>query len=296
MSNPSIAIIGPGGVGSVFTTHLINLGHDVLACARRPFDEFIIETLKAELRAPADVVIEPAEAAGRGPVDWLFVGLKGHQTDGAAAWFAELSGPNTTIVTLQNGVEGVERMEPHGNGAHVVPAVVYCEAELVAPGHVIHRSAARLVAPNTKQGHALAELFAGSPARIDATDAHLNEAFYKLAVNVVFNGVTALANKPLGVLRTGAMPQLVQTLVEEVFEVARAEGSTLNKTDVERFMAGVSKVSESGLTSMLQDRRAGRPSEVDAIHSAVTRLGIKHSIPTPLTTAVGALVAAGDPA
>ena len=124
----------------------------------------------------------------------------------------------------------------------------------------------------------------------------MNEAFYKLAVNVVFNGVTALANKPLGVLRTGAMPDLVQTLVEEVFEVARAEGSTLDETDVERFMAGVSKVSESGLTSMLQDRRAGRPSEVDAIHSAVTRLGIKHSIPTPLTTAVGALVAAGDPA
>ncbi|MEZ5408883.1 MAG: 2-dehydropantoate 2-reductase [Acidimicrobiales bacterium] len=293
MTAPEIAVVGPGGVGTFFAAHLAAAGHRVVACARRPFSEYIVESDRASVTAPATVATDPAQIEG-GPVPWVLVGVKAHQTDGAAPWFERLCGPGTTIVVMQNGVEGAERLAPHAHGADIVPTVVYCGTELVAPGHTVHARAGHLFTPDVPAAHRLAELFADTLAEIRPTAAYVDEAWRKLGLNVVVNGLTALTDRPIAVVADEPLRTVARGILAECWAVGRAEGSTLTDDGIEPLLTALGGA--PGITSMLQDRRAGRATEHDALYGAVVRGGLRHGIPTPLNQAVGALLAGGDPA
>ena len=104
----------------------------MVACARRPFREYVVDSPQSPVRAPAHVVTDPEELAG--PADWVLVTVKAHHTDGAAPWMRQLCRASTKVVVIQNGVEGAERVAPHAGDAEVLPAVVYCGAELAGAG------------------------------------------------------------------------------------------------------------------------------------------------------------------
>ena len=195
-----VAVVGPGSVGAFFAAHLAVSGRDVLACARRPFAEYVIESRSVPARALARVVTDPGEVDGK--ADWVLVAVKSHQTDAAAPWLDRLCGPDTTVVVMQNGIEGEERVAPLSGAAEVVASVVYCATELLAPGHVMHRQAQMLIVPERAASHRFATLFDGTPIEIRVTAAYLTEAWRKLGINVMANGVTALTGRPLGVFQT----------------------------------------------------------------------------------------------
>ena len=187
----------------------------------------------APVEAPARTVIDPSELDGIDPVDWVLVGVKAHQTQDAAPWFDRLCGPSTSVVVMQNGVEGEERLRPYVHGAEVVAAVVYCGAELTAPGRIRHTNAGTLIVPSGRSvSERLAELFAGSGARIKLSDDYVNEAWRKLGINVLANGITALTRQTMGVLRRPEVAQLAERLLDECWTVARADGASLSTDDV----------------------------------------------------------------
>ena len=287
-----VAVVGPGSVGAFFAAHLAASGRDVLACARRPFDEYVIESRSVPARAPARVVTDPGEVDGK--ADWVLVAVKSHQTDAAAPWLDRLCGPDTTVVVMQNGIEGEERLAPLSGAAEVVASVVYCATELLAPGHVVHRQAQMLIVPERAASHRFAALFDGTPIEIRVTDAYLTEAWRKLGINVMANGVTALTGRPLGVFHRPDIELLGRRLLLESWAVAAADGAELSPADVDAFFEGFGQVDPEGPTSMLQDRRAGRATEHDALYGAVVRAGARLGIPTPMAETVGALLAAID--
>jgi 2-dehydropantoate 2-reductase len=289
-----VAMVGPGSVGAFFAAHLAAAGRDVLACARRPFDEYVIESPSLPARAPATVVTDPDDVDG--PAPWVLVAVKSHQTDAAAPWLERLCGPDTTVVVLQNGIEGEARLAPLSGPADVVAAVVYCATELMAPGHVVHRQSQTLIVPEGEASRRFAALFADTPVEIRVTDAYLTEAWRKLGINVMANGVTALTGRPLGVFLRPDVQLLGRRLLLESWAVAAADGADLGPADVDAFFAGFGQVDPAGPTSMLQDRRAGRPTEHDALYGAVRRAGARLGVPTPLADTLGALLAAIDDA
>jgi 2-dehydropantoate 2-reductase len=288
----AVAIVGPGSVGAFFAAHLAAGGRDVLACARRPFDEYVIESPSLPVRSPARVVTDPDGVDG--PAEWVLVAVKSHQTAAAAPWLERLCGPATTVAVLQNGVEGEERLAPLCGPAEVMASVVYCATELLAPGHVSHRQAQRLIVPDRPAAHRFAALFEGTPVEIRVTDEYVTEAWRKLGINVMANGVTALTGRPTGVFRRPDVELLGRRLLLETWAVAAAEGAALGPADVDVFFDGFRHGDPNGLTSMLQDRRAGRATEHDALYGAVARAGARHGIPTPIAETIGALLAAGD--
>ncbi len=281
-------MVGPGSVGAVFAAHL-SAAHDVVACARRPFDRYLIESPEVPFDGPATVVTDPDELDSE-PMDWVLVALKAHHTPGAIAWLERACGPDTIVVGMQNGVEAVERLTPHVNGAHVIPSVVYCGAELIEPGHVRHSRSMRLIVPDDEPGHRLVALFADTPASIDPSPTHLTSAWVKLSINVVANGLTALTGRDMTVLGDTALAPVAAALLEEVLTVGRAEGADLDLDGIPERIAAMG--TNPVRTSMLQDADAGRPTEHDAIHGAVLRAGQRHGIPTPVTEVVHALLAA----
>ena len=291
--------MGAGAIGTFFAAHLAAAGGaDVTVCARRPFADLVVESERSgeTLRCSPPVLTDPGQvaAATGGPVDWVLLATKAHQTAGAAGWLSALAGPGTRVVVLQNGVEHEVRLRPLLPDARtqIVPAVVYCGAELVAPGHIIHRTNGFLVVPEGPAGAALAALYEGSRAGIRLTGDFTTAAWEKLCGNVVANGITALTGQRMGVLRRPDVAAVGRALADECAAVARAEGAAIDAAYPEVLLHGVAAMPEGAGTSMLYDRLAGRPLEFDALYGAVVRAGRRQGIPTPLQGAFLALLAA----
>lgn len=293
MQQTRIAAVGVGAVGGVFTAHL-SARHDVVACVRRPFDNYVIESPDLPFTGPANAVTSVDHLPWDEPADVVLVALKAQHTEGAAKWFKPLCGPDTLVVVMQNGIEGEQRLEPYANGATILAAVVYCGAELLAPGHVRHDSRAQLIVTNTEAGANLVKLCDGTPLKIDASDSYHEAAWLKLGINSVVNGLTALTGRPMEVLSDPGIAAIGQELLLECWTAGRAEGVDLNLDDVPKIIGQLPRAA-GGRTSMLHDREAGRPTEHDAIYGAVLRRAEVHNIPVPTTQMVHDLVAASSP-
>ena len=288
-----VAMVGPGSVGLFFAAHLAAAGTDLLSCARRPFDEYVVESPKFPARGPARVLTDPGDVDD-GPYDWVLLTVKAHQTEGAAGWLAPLCGPETVVVVIQNGIEHEERVQPLVGEAEVLPAVVYCGAELKAPGHIEHFGGELLYVPVRESSDRLAALFDGTPAEIRPTERFTTELWRKLGSNVVANGITALTRRRMEVMREPAVLDLGTSLLREAWAVGALDGAELDEDDVQRFAKGIGSSRGGGGTSMLYDRLAGKPTEHDAIYGAVVRAAERHGTDAPLCRAVQVLVEAGD--
>lgn len=292
METSRVAVVGVGGVGGVFAAHLSAV-HEVVACVRRPFDRYRIDSDDIAFEGPALAATSVDDLPWDRPADAVFVGLKSHQTAAAAHWFDPLCGPDTLVVVMQNGVEGRERLTPLVKEATVVPAVVYCGAELLEPGHVRHSSHSQLIVANDEAGARLADLCEATPLDIEPSDSYERSAWIKLGINSVANGLTAITGRPMDVVAEPGVAAIAERLLTECWTVGRAAGVDLELDGVAKTVAGIGS-NTGGRTSMQQDREAGRPTEHDAIHGAVIRKGLEYDVPTPTTVMIHDLLAAGS--
>ncbi|MFN0027270.1 MAG: 2-dehydropantoate 2-reductase [Acidimicrobiales bacterium] len=289
----SVAVVGAGSVGVYFAAHLAAAGQQVVACVRRPFEQYLVESTEAPASGPARAVTDPGQLEG--PVEWVLLCVKAHQTEGAAAWLARLCGPDTTVIVVQNGIEGAERTAPLAGPATVLPGVVYCGAELLEPGHIRHYSRGTIFTPDVPVAHRLAGLFSGTGAELVPTGQFLEEAWRKLATNTIVNGITALTLRDMRVMGEPGMEELARSIGREACAVARAEGADLPDAGIDKLAAMLARSSGVSGTSMLYDRRAGRDLEHDALYGAVIRAAERRDIDVPLHRALSALLGAAAP-
>lgn len=291
MSVARIAVVGPGSVGVFFAGHLAAAGHEVIACARRPFDRYVIESDEFPLDIEATVVTDPVDVS---PVDWVLVCVKAHQTEGAAGWLAALCGQDTRVLVVQNGIEH-DRVDPFINGAPSVPAVVYCGAELVEPGRIAHQASGRLIVPSEPFGSELAELFENSQAELAPSANFVTHQWRKLSMNVMANGLTALTRRRMSVIADPGIREIAVALVRECWQLAASEGADLDPDQAESIVETIATSGRDGGTSMLYDTLAGRPTEHDAIHGAALRRAEQLDMDTPTIRFVHSLLDARTP-
>ena len=288
----TFAIIGPGAIGGILAAWLAqDPDHDVTVCARTPFDRLEVETPTRSIVAWPRVVTDPADAE---PADWVLVATKAYDAGSAARWFPAVRRESTPVVVLQNGVEHVERFAPFVNVEHLVPAVIDCPAERTAPGRMRQRGPSWIVVPDTDLGRAFVPLFARTNFDVSTGDFR-TRAWAKLCINAP-GAISAILLKPTGVIQVDPIAELTRGIVRECIAVGRAEGAVLDDAIVEAVVDGARRAPPDSLNSLIADRMAGRPMEIDARNGAVVRYGRKHGIPTPLNAmAVALLVAAQDP-
>lgn len=273
-----IAVVGPGSVGVFFAGHLAAAGHEVTACARRPFERYLIESSEAPLDIAATVEIDPAAITDT--VEWVLLAVKAHQTEGAAGWLERLCDGDTKVIVVQNGIEH-ERAGAYCNGASIIPSVVYCGAELVNPGHIQHSTAGHLFVSDQPFGEELLALFADSKAEVRPTPDFATQQWRKLSLNVVANGLTALTDRTLSVIGEPGARAIAIRLLQECWTVAQADGADLDPAGAEDLVDLIVKSGNDTGTSMLYDTRAGRPTEHDAIHGSALRRAQVLGIDTP---------------
>lgn len=287
-----VAVIGPGSVGVFFAGHLAAAGHDVLACARRPFERYVIESDEYPLDIEASVAIDPS--AVQAPADWVLLAVKAHQTPGAASWLEALCTPATRVMILQNGIEH-DLADGYVNGADTIPTVVYCGAGLVEPGRIAHTSSGFLIVPDEPHGKEMLGLFEESQADVRPTSDFVTHAWRKLSMNVTLNGLTALTGRKMGIIKRPDIRSIAIDLVRESWQVAAADGANLDPAGAE---AVVDAIIDRGIdegTSMYFDTMAGRATEHDAIHGAALRRAEHHGIEVPTIRFMHALLDARDP-
>jgi 2-dehydropantoate 2-reductase len=287
----TIAIIGPGAIGGVLAAWLgQDPDHAVTVCARTPFDRLEVETPTGEITSSPRVVTDPADAR---PADWVLIATKAYDAAGAARWLPSVCRDDTPVVVLQNGVEHVERFAPYVPVERIVPAVIDCPAERTAPGRMRQRGPSWIVVPDSAHGRAFVSLFRRTNFDVSTGD-FTTRAWAKLCINAP-GAISAILMQPTGVIQVDPIPDLTRGMVRECIAVGRAAGATLDDSIVEAVVDGARNAPADSINSLLADRMAGRPMEIDARNGAVVRLGRKHGIPTPLNEmAVALLVAAQD--
>jgi 2-dehydropantoate 2-reductase len=286
-----IAIVGPGAVGVTFGAAAERAGHDVLLCGRRSAAAPAVELPGGDEHSMAGRVrADPLAAA---PVPWVLLATKTHQTAGAAAWLEALCDEGTVVAVLQNGVEQRELVGPLAGPATVLPAIVWCPSEMVAPGRVRQRGPARLSVPDEPAGAALAALLDGA-AQVDVVADFRTEAWRKLCLNAVVAPMV-LAGRRAELFRDPDQLELARGIAEECVAVGRAEGARLGPDTVDDVIGQLATFPPDMGTSMLFDRLAGRPLEWEARNGVIRRLGARHGIPTPVSDAIVPQLAALEP-
>jgi 2-dehydropantoate 2-reductase len=289
----SIALVGPGAIGSTFAALAYAAGHPVTLCGRTPRDFIEVRTDDGDsIVVPGPVRTDPETITE--PVDVVLLAVKDTQTDAAAAWLARLCDENTVVCALQNGVEQVERVGRYCPSSTVVPAAVWISAEPQPEGWVRLRNPGRLVLPDDPAARGLAETLRNPCLSVDTDPDFVTAAWHKLLTNAVA-GLMVLTGRRSGMFRRDDVARVARDYLAECLAVARAEGAKLDDDVIEEIIRLFSGVPEDLTTSILTDREHGRPLEWDVRNGVVARKAIGHGLATPITDlVVPLLAAAGD--
>jgi 2-dehydropantoate 2-reductase len=276
---PKIAIVGVGAIGGVLaglleTTH----AHELTLCTRRPLPALTVETPDGVVHVHAHNATDPAQTQ---PVDWILCATKTYDSAAAAKWFPALTGPETRLAVIQNGVEHRENFAGLFPEDRILPVVINVPAERRSDSDILQRGATELRVEDSVSGQAFAQLFAGAKATVHLTDDFLTAAWVKLCINAA-GVISALTLKPAGVLRDEALGQVALGIIAECAAVGRAEGARLDDATGERILAGYRAGPPESIHSLLADRIAHRPTEIDARNGVIILRGERHGIPTPL--------------
>lgn len=290
-----VAVVGVGAIGGVAAAHLCAAGRPVAMFSRSGHDGPVaVRTPSVPLTAAGPVLSVQRSVVDTSdrPFSWVLLATKAHQTEGAGPWLRGMIGPDTRVAVLQNGVEQRERVAPFIGNASVLPVVVDCPAERLAPGSILQRGPFRMVVTDDKLGGAFAGLFEGSPAIVERSGDFVTALWRKLCLNASSGAVTALTGCGMGAFRRSTNAAWGRALAAEAILVARAEGAKLEPEFADELIAAFAATDPGQPTSILSDRLAGRPLEHDARNAVVVRLGSRHGIPTPVSFAAATLLAA----
>lgn len=166
-----------------------------MLCGRSPRDSLVLQGSGVRIVVPGPVRTEPAQIAR--PVDLVFLAVKATQTAATAQWLAALSGPQTVVCVLQNGIEQLESVTALCPQGRVVPAVVWFPAQAQSDGSVLLRSDARISLPDEAASLVVAQALQGSRCLVDLVSNFRSLAWQKLLQNAAA-GLMALTHRRSG--------------------------------------------------------------------------------------------------
>ena len=294
-----VAVLGAGAVGAYLGSRLAAARADVHLIARGPHLEALRER-GLTLVTPDGITTTPVWAtddpAMIGPVDVVLFCVKSYDTRTAAAQLPPLIGPDTAVVSIQNGIDNEPKIAAVVGDEHVLGAAAYILAALESPG-VIRSGPARLVVgelrpgPPTPRVTAFVELARrGGVDASAATDVRIAK-WEKYVLLVGFASVSAGTQLPLGdIRRSTAAVAMLRAVMAEAWSVGRALGIPLAEDLVDRQAALVLSQADSEGTSLRHDLLTGHRMEVEALQGTLSRLGRETGVPTPVTDAAYAIL------
>ena len=314
-----IAIIGAGAIGGYVGVKLALSGEDVTFMVRgNNLDAIRRNGMKLIMNDGSVHIATNVKASNNyeatGSQDLVILAMKAHQLEAVATDVPKLFGPNTVVVTMQNGIpywyfhkhggalqeSHVQSVDPTGAILQNIPAsrvlgcVVYPASELVQPGVVKHIEGDRfpigeLDGSISGRVTCISECFVKAGFKAPVLDNIRAEIWLKLWGNLTFNPISSLTHSTLvDICQFPLARELATNMMLEAQAVAGKLGIEF-RIPLEKRIAGAEKVGKHK-TSMLQDVEAGRAPEIDALVGSVVELGRLTQTATPHISSVYALV------
>src|SRR6266852_490028 len=294
---PRVAVVGAGAVGGYFGGMLARAGAPVVMIGRSAFVDtvrkngLLLDTLqfKETVRVEASTGLE----AVRGAEIVLFC-VKTTDTASTAQALAPRLSTETTLVSLQNGVDNAEKLRAAGIDA--LSSVVYVAASVPEPARVKHVGRGDLVVgPRNARAEKFAALFERAGVACRISDNIDGELWTKLIWNCALNAISALGRAKYGQIAASEdARKIVETVVNEVLAVAAAARIQLPGVETPQAgLAGALKIAtqmSGAISSTGQDLMRGNRTEIDSLNGYISRRGAELGVLTPVNHALFALV------
>lgn len=293
-----IACMAAGAVGGYFGARMAAAGHDVFFIARGAHLEAIeknglkIESAHGDLHLPKpNVTDDPAKV---GPVDIVLFAVKLWDTEKSAEATKPLLGANTRVITLQNGVDSVERLTPILGATRTIGGVTYVVSVIASPGVIKQTSPFQSITCGTSDGRPDAPLQAFVDAakaagiNITASANIERDRWQKFIFLSATSGATAVTRMPMGpILADPDTRALFKSIMRETLAVGRAKGVALDENYTDERMAFADKnVTPTMKASMANDLDRGNRLELDWLAGQVCKLGKQFQVPTPVNDTI----------
>ncbi|MEE8465157.1 MAG: 2-dehydropantoate 2-reductase [Dehalococcoidia bacterium] len=287
-----IAVMGAGGIGGCYGALLARAGNDVTLIARGAHLAAIKEK-GLQLVQPEDDFTVDITATGDpsqvGPVDLVVFSVKAHQNPEAIPLIKPLMGDDTTVLTIQNGVESADELGQEYGAERVLPGSAYVLSNIVSPGVIKQISPVPRVAFGESNGErsqravAVQDAFSKANITAELSDDISKVLWSKLLYNSPANGMASAARlSPRDLIEFPEGSTMFRSAIQEVANVATANGVPLGQEDIQGAMDLIAARPMGARGSMQADLEAGRPLELEAIVGSVGRIGRKVNVPTPV--------------
>ena len=298
-----IAMMGSGGVGGFFGGRLAHAGYDVSFIARgKHLEAMRRHGLTIENEPQGDIRIPRVHAtehpASLGPVDLVILSVKLWDTEDAARAIAPIVGPNTGVLSLQNGVVKDDILRAAFGADRVMGGVGYVATHISKPG-VIHQTGTmqRIVlgeydGRKSERATFLHEALLKAGVKAELSDDIRRSIWEKFVFLVGLSGTTTATRTSLGPIRANPRSRaFLLDMMREVVAVGRALGVALPEDFADNRLAFADTLPADMTSSMHHDLERGNRLEVDWLSGGVVDMGAKAGVPTPANRAVQALLA-----
>ena len=287
-----IAVVGAGGVGGYFGGRLAEAGADVVFLARGAHLQAMrahglrIDSPIGNVHIPrVNATDDPSEI---GPVDVVLFTVKLYDTESAARALPALVGPDTAVIPLQNGVEGVDIVTRAVGPANAAGGTVYVSAVISEPSVIRHTAMEHFIFGELdgRRSPRLERLLDGCrSAKFKSTlsDNIQVDIWTKFVRLSVFSGMTSVTRCPIGVIANDPdLMAMLKAAVREATLVAQARGVPVPDDAPDRVEKAYKVLPHGAKSSMLEDLERGRRLELPWLSGAVVRIGEEVGVPTPI--------------
>lgn len=295
-----IAVIGAGGVGGYFGGRLAAAGENVVLVARGRHLEAIrargldVESTFGNFHVDVPGTDDPSDI---GTVDAALVAVKSQDTAAVSATLGPLIGPDTVVVSLQNGLGNEEIIGDAIGLDHVLGGVAYILSTIGGPGRIVHKGGpasivfGELDGSRTPRAVRLLDALVGAGIAATLTDNIRAVMWDKFALICALAGVTAAIRLPIGDIRsTNESWKLYETLLREAAAVAGAEGVQLPDGAFERQAAFAQGLEPGVFSSLHYDLTHDKPMELESLQGALLLRAHAVGVSVPMTEAVYAIL------
>ncbi len=292
-----IAIMGSGGVGGYFGARLQKGGADVAFIARGAHlaamraNGLAIESAHEPIRLPkVNATDDPKDI---GPVDIVLFAVKLWDTESAAHSLKPIVGPNTGIISLQNGVQKDDVLRGIFGAGAVLGGAAYMATTIGRPGIIVQTGTMQRMVFGEYDGRrsaraqALLEAARGGGINAEISDDIRRALWEKYVFLVALSGATTSMRVPLGPIRSHPRTrQFALDLMREAVAVGRAQGVALSEDFVAQRFAFIDGLPADMTSSMHHDLQRGQRLELAWLSGGVADMGAALGVPTPANRAV----------
>jgi 2-dehydropantoate 2-reductase len=295
-----VMFVGAGSVGGFYGAHLAR-HHSAVSFVLRPQTLEAVRRQGLTIRSAAGTfTVRPRAASDPRdlpPPDLIILAMKAYDLDQALDLIAPVVTDRTVLLTLQNGVDAEDRVIGRFQRDCVVGGVAYIYSRILEPGVIEHYKRGALAIGELLGHHSarvrrIAELFEGAGIPCQVSEDIRRTKWEKMCWNCAFNPLTVILNDQVAkALDHPEMGSVIAQIVAEIVAVAAALKVPLPENMADKVMRWSQEIRDIH-TSMYDDWKAGRPTEIDALNGYIVRKSREVGLPAPVNEALTAVIKA----